>query len=67
MKTFILAFVALVLFASTAYASKEHCVSRTVQTNYNDGLNGAVTTVCFSDSREPREKDKKRECNYETK
>lgn len=67
MKTFILASIALLLFTGVAYASKEHCVSRTVQTNYNDGLNGAITKVCFASENGFKEPSPKKECHDESK
>lgn len=48
MKTTILAVLSVILLSTATFASGEHCVSRTLKTNYNDGLNGAVSKVCYT-------------------
>lgn len=60
MKLF-LTLTALALLSTGALASKEICVSRTLSTNYNDGLNGAVSTVCSAVGYT----DKLKECKTE--
>lgn len=44
--------VTLALLSTGAFAGKEHCVTRVLQTNYNSGIEGAALTVCdASDSK----------------
>lgn len=55
MKTYLIAIAALALTAGAALAAKEQCVERTVSTNYNDGLNNAVTKVCHTMESNPND------------
>lgn len=66
MKKLYIALASIALLSTAAFASGEHCVSRTLSTNYNDGLNGAVSKQCFSSESGYKAPEPKK-CDHETK
>jgi len=45
MKT-LLTLATLALLSTGAFAGKEHCVTRVLNTNYNSGMEGMASTAC---------------------
>ena len=62
MKKLTIAFAALAMLAGTAYASKEHCVTRSVVANYANGT--LVSTQCFSHESGYKTPKPEKECEY---
>ena len=46
MKTIVLMLATLAFLSGNAYAGKETCVTRVLNTNYNSGMEGQVSIAC---------------------